>query len=322
MMTEYDTDTTEMEESPPSEATAVPSAVRHLTEPSRRALLSAVVDFFTTQDRSSVLLELGCGDGFWLEVFRYLGFPRVYGIDVSLPLLERAAQKGLEVRQGDLYNLDVDDVFDIIFVCDTLEHLEDPKSALLRAHRALRTQGLLYLAVPVYDSLAERYDRLFHGATRASQSQSDDPGHLWAFSAPEVLALLDDCHFAVDSVGRVGNALPTSPPRPTLWTGGGRFGTWLCVAARSLFYVDWGGTAPGDTAAPSSPGDGATAAPSHEGEGADAPRAEPPAPPPDAEGTQQDPFDAPTTGASSSGEEGPRRSEADPDATELDPEAR
>jgi SAM-dependent methyltransferase len=222
------------------DAGSVAHSANHLTCATGRALLEAFVQFFETCDRSSVVLEMGCGDGFWLETLRNLGYRNVVGIDASRPTLEVAAQKGLNVRLGDLYNLEVDDVFDIVVFCDTLEHLPDPKTALRRAHRALRTRGTLFLAVPVYDSVAEQLERRLRGVTRPLQCRQDDATHLHAFTEAALHALLDECHFSVDRSYRVGNLIPGKDGRMTRWTGNGRFGRWLCVVAQSRFYVDFG----------------------------------------------------------------------------------
>lgn len=234
------TDNSSLEAPPTEEQEFVFHGGNHLTRATDRALLEAFVEFFSTGDRSSVVLEMGCGDGFWLEVLRNLGYRNVVGIDISPAALEVAAQKGLNVRLGDLYHLEVDDVFDVVLLCDTLEHLPDPREALRRAHRALRTRGTLFLAVPVYDSLAEQLERRLRGVPRPHQCQRDDMTHRHAFTEPALHALLDECHFSVESSYRVGNLLPGKNGKVSAWTGGGRFGRWLCIVAQTRFYIDFG----------------------------------------------------------------------------------
>jgi len=222
------------------EEASVPYSAYHLMRATDRALLEAFVEFFAPRDRSSVILEMGCGDGFWLETLRNLGYENIVGIDTSRAALEVAAQKGLNVRLGDLYELEVDDVFDVVLFLDTLEHLPDPKAALRRAHRALRTRGTLFLAVPVYDSIADQLERRLRGVTRPKQCQQDDLSHRHAFTEAALHALLDECHFSVERSFHVGNRMPGKESRVSRWTGGGRFGKWLCVVAQSRFYVDFG----------------------------------------------------------------------------------
>lgn len=240
METRADNEAPDAGESVQDDTRFVPHSANHLTRAADRALLEAFAEFFAERDRSSVVLEMGCGDGFWMEALRNLGYENVVGIDTSRPALETAAHKGLNVRLGDLYDLEVDDVFDTALLCDTLEHLPDPKTALRRAHRALRTRGTLFLAVPVYDSVGEQLERRLRGVTRPMQCRQDDASHLHAFTEAALHALLDECHFSVERSYRVGNLMPGSESKVCRWTGGGRFGRWLCIVAQSRFYVDFG----------------------------------------------------------------------------------
>jgi SAM-dependent methyltransferase len=215
----------------------------HLTDPMQRVLTQAFVDTFSDWDRDARMLEAGCGDGFWLETLRNLGFEHIVGIDCSMPLLERAAAKGLDVRRGDLYDLDVIDAFDVVMFCDTLEHLPDPARALQRAHRALRTHATLFLMVPVYESVQCRWRRRWHRLDQMEQAQAEDETHVQAFSSASLMSLLDECYFRVDVATHVGNLVPARE-RPVRWTRRGRSGKWLFVQATSLFHVGWETTDP------------------------------------------------------------------------------
>ncbi|GIX08202.1 MAG: hypothetical protein KatS3mg115_2605 [Candidatus Poribacteria bacterium] len=192
----------------PEEVERLGYARRYLITPEGRALVEAFVDFFQREDRNARILELGCGDGFWLETLRNLGFRRLIGIDRSLPLLELAAEKGLDVRCGDLYDLDVRNVFDIVLFCDTLEHLPDPEGALLRAHRALKTHGTLFVLAPVYESFRCRWQRVVLRRSRWEQAQEDDPSHLQAFSSSRLIELLEAAHFSPEHLAYVANWWP------------------------------------------------------------------------------------------------------------------
>ncbi len=214
-----------------------PSAV-HLTDPMHRVLTAAFVDTVRDWDRDAHILDVGCGDGFWLEILRNLGFNTVVGIDCSMPLLERAAAKGLDVRHGDLYDLDVIDEFDYVVFCDTLEHLPDPARALQRAHRALRTHATLFVLAPVYESVHCRWRRVWHRVERKDQAKEEDPTHLQAFSTGDLMRLLDECYYSVDHVSHVGNII-SKRRGPVRWTRSGRHGKWLAVLATSLFHVGW-----------------------------------------------------------------------------------
>ncbi|MBM3215030.1 class I SAM-dependent methyltransferase [Candidatus Poribacteria bacterium] len=210
---------------------------RFLTEPIRRAAWVSFVEFFALGDMNAPVLVIGCGDGFWLEVLRSLGFTRVAGIDSSPEMVSAAVAKGLDVSLGEPQTLDAGQACDIVVLGDSLARLDDPRAALNAAHRVLRTRGLLYIVVPVYDSVADLYARRRSRLTRAEQCQLDDPSYLHVFDEQALHALLDECHFTIDDSRHFANAVPGVRGNVP-WTGGGRYGRWLRILARSRFYVD------------------------------------------------------------------------------------
>jgi len=91
--------------------------------------LSALVDLVERRHQSGAILEVGCGTGRTYEaIMRRLSLhaaPYV-GIDVSLPMLERARSRypGLDLRQQDLHQLSFADwQFGSVVCTDVLHHL-------------------------------------------------------------------------------------------------------------------------------------------------------------------------------------------------------
>ena len=71
-----------------------------------------------------------------------------------------------------------------------LEHLHDPKGALLEARRILRPGGRLVVAVPNFSSLQARW-------AGAAWFHLDLPRHLWHFPLAALRRLLADCGFEI-----------------------------------------------------------------------------------------------------------------------------
>ena len=213
-----------------------PMSELHLRDEMHPHLLRDFVDFFADWDRDAYILDVGCGDGYWMETLRNLGFRRVVGFDCAESALKRAAEKGLDVRQGDLYDFDVVNAFDVILLCDTLEHLPDVGDALRRVHRALRTHGCLYLTAPVYESLSSRWQRVTRSASREDQARDQDHTHLHAFTSTDLLDALETLNFAIEGSAHIGARVPwrrgVQAARP-----GRRLGDWVRVSASSLFKV-------------------------------------------------------------------------------------
>lgn len=99
---------------------------------------------------SGTLLEAGCGDGALLSrlVDRIGG---VVGVDISSKACKISALrvKNAHVLQCDLHHLPFqNEIFDCIFMIDTIEHLPQPSKALKEAHRTMKNRGFLILTTP------------------------------------------------------------------------------------------------------------------------------------------------------------------------------
>ena len=115
------------------------------------------VNYFASVDTNWTVLDIGCGDGFYLEILRNLGFQQIYGMDESLARLAVAQKKGLRAFEGSVYELEADEQLNAIIMCDQLERLENPGLAITRVYQALKKEGILYLTVPVVERMPSRF---------------------------------------------------------------------------------------------------------------------------------------------------------------------
>lgn len=191
-------------------------------------------------DRSLSVLDLGCGDGYYLDRLRELRFDDVVGADPSGPMVERCRERGLNARRAALEDLPPGGDKDLVLLIQVLEHVDDPGRALDGIRGLLKSRGLLLLSVPVCDSFLSRYHRSRFGLNRMEQVRAWDDTHRHAFSLEKLRSLLLDHGF------RVERAIHGSNPHP--WVGryggkklgalfqhlswGGRFGDILVVLAR------------------------------------------------------------------------------------------
>ena len=98
---------------------------------------------------------------------------------------------GLDVATGRFEDVDYpDSFFDVITMYHVLEHLYDPREALSKAYQLLRSEGLLVVAVPNFDSLQARLfrQRWYH---------LDAPRHLYHFTPRTLKMLLHKAGFKV-----------------------------------------------------------------------------------------------------------------------------
>jgi 2-polyprenyl-3-methyl-5-hydroxy-6-metoxy-1,4-benzoquinol methylase len=97
--------------------------------------------------RSGLLLDVGTGDGFFLE-FASRHF-EVESTELSSTAADYARKRGFAPKIGDFAAMQLpDSQFDVVTIWHVLEHFTAPGAALALAHRALKPGGLLFIAVP------------------------------------------------------------------------------------------------------------------------------------------------------------------------------
>ncbi|MCX5677951.1 MAG: methyltransferase domain-containing protein [Candidatus Omnitrophica bacterium] len=103
---------------------------------------------FTLKGKS--VMEIGCSAGGILASFLDAG-AEVRGYDLNDSYLEygRSINKGLDLRHGGIDDMKhIRDRFDLVIMNHVLEHLADPKAAVMVACGLLKDSGILFLSVP------------------------------------------------------------------------------------------------------------------------------------------------------------------------------
>jgi 2-polyprenyl-3-methyl-5-hydroxy-6-metoxy-1,4-benzoquinol methylase len=147
----------------------------------RRRRARHALRFLPASDRPRRALDIGCGDGEFLEVLQQLGW-ECHGTELTEVTARRAAAvPGLRIRAGALTSDAFEPGrFDVVSLWHVLEHLPDPDRTLRDCARWMSAGGLLLLAVPNLDSWQAR-------AFRGAWFHLDPPFHLHHF-APRSLA--------------------------------------------------------------------------------------------------------------------------------------
>jgi SAM-dependent methyltransferase len=85
------------------------------------------------------------------------------GIEVNDECVSRARRKGLQVVQTpDCWNLREHGEFDVVTLCDVIEHMEDDRQALEAVWQALQPGGVVLVTVPALRSLWSSHDTVNH----------------------------------------------------------------------------------------------------------------------------------------------------------------
>ena len=155
-------------------------------------LTKMILDTLNSQSR---VLDIGCGNGEFLDRVRQFCHCRVNGVDTSgNAVLCAKKQYGLDVFQGEILAVPFEEKsFNLITAWSCVEHMNNPAQAVKKMFALCKPGGYLFIKTPNYDSFAAKLfkDKWYH---------LDCPRHLYIFSPSTITALLEKCGFEVVNV--------------------------------------------------------------------------------------------------------------------------
>jgi SAM-dependent methyltransferase len=149
--------------------------------------------------KNSRLLEVGCGNGYYLLRLLELGYTHLWGVD---PFMDSRSirDKPLRLEQRTLLDIDpAEGPVDTILFYHSFEHIPQQHETLERAHQLLAPGGVCLIAIPTVSSWAwEHYG--------TDWVQLDAPRHLYLHSRRSLSQLAERHGFVVDEVSDNSNA--------------------------------------------------------------------------------------------------------------------
>lgn len=118
----------------------------------RVAQFTKLLDAFNLT--SKLLLEVGCGKGEYLKLFREAGAEQIFGLEFSDQNLEQAYNLEFDIKKGFLDKEFVnpwDLKFDCISCFSFIEHWPDLKTGLGNIRKLLKDNGIFIVEVPNFD---------------------------------------------------------------------------------------------------------------------------------------------------------------------------
>lgn len=159
-----------------------------------------LLDEFALYKKNNRILDIGCGNGQFLEVAKKKGW-EIWGTEYSKEAVLQAQKKGLNVLHGRLDEV-LDDLpkFDVITSFEVIEHIINPESEIDLMKNILGPGGVVYITTPNFNSvlrylLKQRYDVITY------------PEHLSYFTRKTLNYLMKEKGFDVKRIETTGFSL-------------------------------------------------------------------------------------------------------------------
>jgi len=152
-------------------------------------------EMFLNDAKPGKLLDVGCGDGTFLNVMRGRGWD-VDGIDFDAAAIQTAKTKfKLSLRHGDLRAAKLsENTFDAVTMSHVVEHLTDPIGLLTEIFRILKPGGQLVMTTPNTASVGhQKFGPCWFGI--------DPPRHLYLFNQSNLSEVARRAGFKIAWVG-------------------------------------------------------------------------------------------------------------------------
>jgi len=118
--------------------------------------VATIFEWVDPQD-DDLILDMPCGRGFYLNMFRYVSDCKLVGADLDWDVMLKAQCNvghlpNLALNHASIYQLPyADNTFDAVILSEVLEHLDDDYAGLVEANRVLKPGGIVAITVPNAD---------------------------------------------------------------------------------------------------------------------------------------------------------------------------
>jgi len=148
------------------------------------------------------VLDVGCGEGGVAVGLRAAGAVWIAGIELHPPAAERALEVLDELRIGRVEEQleRLGGTFDTILAYDVLEHLPDPAAVLAALRGIAAPDARLHVSIPNARHWSLARDIVWRGTFGYTAAGHRDRTHLRWFTRRDIMALLEECGWAVERV--------------------------------------------------------------------------------------------------------------------------
>lgn len=148
------------------------------------------------------ILEIGCGNGFFLQELKDNGIKNVYGIEPGIESVKKAPPKIRNNIKTDILKkgLFAKGSFDIILCFHTLDHIPDPNKFLSISHSLLKKSGQIFFIVHNTNGLSVKLLK--------EKSPIFDIEHIYLFNNKNLKQIFEQNKFKNSLVFDIKNTYP------------------------------------------------------------------------------------------------------------------
>jgi len=122
---------------------------------------------------NSEILDIGCGSGTFLYELSNIGFKHLNGMEPFIE--EEIKEEGFAIYKSFLDDFNPNKTYDLIFMKDSLEHMENPFLSLKKTTKLMKKEGYLIITIPIKSEY-------FYNLYGENWFQLDAPRHFITFS--------------------------------------------------------------------------------------------------------------------------------------------
>ncbi len=150
------------------------------------------------------LVEIGCGNGAFLEEMLGRGVHTLGGVEPSVQAVAHASERvrSAIVNRCFCPGLFSPETFDVVCAFHVLDHLRAPGEFVRECFRILRKRGIMVLICHDVDALVNRVS--------GEYSPVFDVEHIFLFNSATLRSVAESCGFILRGEGRVRNTYPLS----------------------------------------------------------------------------------------------------------------
>jgi 2-polyprenyl-3-methyl-5-hydroxy-6-metoxy-1,4-benzoquinol methylase len=122
-----------------------------ILEETKELFLHYINKFKQFVNKESLILDMGCAGGIFLNLLKENGYCNLVGVDPSYDCAKDIKEKGIEAYVGSIYSNELtflENKFDLIVLSGVMEHLFDLKNAVHTLEKYLKDEGMLFIGVP------------------------------------------------------------------------------------------------------------------------------------------------------------------------------